>query len=136
MCTPQHLTLFSITGTLFLLFIYTLLTTQSFYIRGVNSSNVEKLTSNAFGGMIVFAILSVVCGLKWWWSVVKSRGVVRRGERGVVRRWTNICCFWRTTTAGAGRMRRPNNNNNNSTQYELIDSSSEGGASAYSSRGL
>jgi len=134
MCTPQHLTLFSITGTLFLLFIYTLLTTQSFYIRGVNSSNVEKLTSNAFGGMIVFAILSIVCGLKWW-SVAKSGGGVVR--RGVVRRWTNICCFWRTTTAGAGRMRRPNNNNNNnSTQYELIDSSSEGGASAYSSREL
>ncbi len=134
MCTPQHLTLFSITGTLFLLFIYTLLSTQSFYIRGVNSSNVEKLTSNAFGGMIVFALLSIICGLKWWCTVVKSGGGGVR--RGVVRRWTNICCFWRTATAGAGRMPRPNNNNNNSTQYELIDSSSEGGASSYSSRGL
>jgi hypothetical protein len=137
MCTPQHLTLFSITGTLFLLFTYTLFKTQAFYIRGVNSSNVDKLTSNALGGMIMFALLSIVCGLKWWCSVVKSSGVgvVRRGvER---RWWRNICCFWRTATAaGAGRMSRPNNNNNNSTQYELIDSSSEGGASAYSSRGL
>jgi hypothetical protein len=129
MCTPHHLTLFSITGTLFLLFIFTLLSTQSFYIRGVNSSNVDKLTSNALGGMIMFALLSIVCGLKWWCSVVKSSGggVVRRG---VERRWRGICCFWRTAVS------RPNDNNNNSTQYELIDSSSEGGASAYSSRGL
>lgn len=140
MCTPQHLTLFSLTGTIFLLFIYTLLTTQSFYIRGVNSSNVEKLSSNALGGCILFALATIICGL-WWRSVVvkSSGGVMRRGERGVTGRWRNICCFWRTAAAdasGGSMSRRPNNNNHNSTQYELIDSSSEGGASSYSSHGL
>ena len=139
MCTPQHLTLFSLTGTIFLLFIYTLLTTQSFYIRGVNSSNVEKLSSNALGGCILFALATIICGLWWRSVVVKSSGGMVRSERGVNVRWRRVCCFWRTAAAdasGGSMSRRPNNNNHNSTQYELIDSSSEGGASSYSSHGL
>ena len=97
----------------------------------------EKLSSNALGGCILFALTTIICGLWWWCGVVKSGGGgVVRSERGVTGRWRRVCCFWRTEVADAsGGMSRPNNNNN-STQYELIDSSSEGDSSAYSSRGF
>ncbi len=96
MCTPQICTLYSLSGTLFLLFVYTLLssTQNSFYIRGINSTNHDLAKRNALGGMILFLVLLLG---SLGWSFWKGR----RGRNG--------------NFGGDG----------GGSQYELIDGASE-----------
>ena len=79
MCTPITFTLYTLTGTLFLLFILTLLSTQPFYIRGITNENIDRVKSSAFGAMMLFAALSIA-SLGWAWHSVSRRE--RRGEEG------------------------------------------------------
>ncbi len=89
MCTPvTYFTLYTLTGTLFLLFLLTLLFTQPFYIRGITNENIDRVKSSAFGAMMLFGGLSIV-SLGWaaWRHSVDRRerrdgGRERRGEEG------------------------------------------------------
>lgn len=82
MCTPATFNLYTLTGTLFLLFIYTLFCTQPFYIRGINDENLEKVKGSAFGGMMLFGVLWLV-SLAWWWKSGRRGGGGRREGEGV-----------------------------------------------------
>jgi len=79
MCTPKVFSLYSVTGTLFLLFVYTLLSTQPFFIRGIN--DVERAKQSALGGMMffVFSLLGSLSLLLW-----RNRRGVRNGNGSIV----------------------------------------------------
>lgn len=62
MCSPAACSLYSFTGILFLLFVYTLLSTQSFFIRGIDDVNDAK--KSALGGMLLF-VASFLASLGW-----------------------------------------------------------------------
>ena len=99
MCSPKQCTLYSLSGILFLLFVYILLSTQPFYTiggDGAKNDSVDKMKSSALGGMIVFGFLFVI-SISW-----------RRLSLAVA-------CLT------AGRSTR----NGGGVQYELIDSASE-----------
>ena len=79
MCTPKALTLYSLTGTLFLLLVYTLLSTQPFFIRGINDENIEQTKSSAFGALMLFTASMVLSSMVLLW---KTRCTRRRRGRG------------------------------------------------------
>ena len=77
MCTPQALTLYSLTGTLFLLLVYTLLSTQPFFIRGINDENIEQTKASAFGALMLFMASMVLSSMVLLW---RTRCARRRGR--------------------------------------------------------
>jgi hypothetical protein len=74
MCSPKICTLYSLTGILFLLFVYTILSTQSFYIRGITPANNDTAKRNALGGMLLFVVMFVASlGYSFWKNNYWSR---------------------------------------------------------------
>jgi len=74
MCSPKICTLYSLTGILFLLFVYTILSTQSFYIRGITPANNDTVKRNALGGMLLFVVMFVASlGYSFWKNNYWSR---------------------------------------------------------------
>ena len=60
MCSSHCLTIYLLTGTLFLTFIYTLLSTQPFFISGINADNIDQVKTSALGALILFGVLFVL----------------------------------------------------------------------------
>ena len=63
MCSIKCTAIYSFTGILFLLFVYTLLSTQPFFITGINDVNVAKTSAlgalGAFVGMFIISIVGI-----------------------------------------------------------------------------
>ena len=67
MCSARCVALYSITGVLFLLFVYTLLSTQPFFL-GPGVENVDHAKSSALGAMFLFLGMFVVSMVGIWRS--------------------------------------------------------------------
>ena len=63
MCSTKCTAIYSFTAILFLLFVYTLLSTQPFFITGINDVNVAKTSAlgalGAFVGMFIISIVGI-----------------------------------------------------------------------------
>jgi len=63
MCSTKCIAIYSFSGILFLLFVYTLLSTQPFFITGINDVNVAKTSAlgalGAFVGMFIISIVGI-----------------------------------------------------------------------------
>ena len=63
MCSTKCTAIYSFTGIAFLLFVYTLLSTQPFFITGINDVNVAKTSAlgalGAFVGMFIISIVGI-----------------------------------------------------------------------------
>ena len=55
MCSFNCCAIYSATGVLFLLFVYTLLSTQPFFVNGVE--NVDSAKASALGAVVLFVVL-------------------------------------------------------------------------------
>ncbi|KAL7524408.1 hypothetical protein ACHAWF_000937 [Thalassiosira exigua] len=75
MCTPPRCALYSLTGLLFLLFVYSLLTFQPSFVKGVE--DLDRAKESALGCAILFAALFALslAGIAW-----KRRADGRGGE--------------------------------------------------------
>ena len=61
MCSTKCTAIYSLTGIIFLVFVYTLLSTQPFFITGINDINVAKTSAlGALGAFVGMFILSIV----------------------------------------------------------------------------
>ena len=58
MCSTKCVAIYSFTGIIFLLFVYTLLSTQPFFITGINDVNVAK--TSALGALGLFALMFII----------------------------------------------------------------------------
>ena len=80
MCSTKCVAIYSFSGILFLLFVYTLLSTQPFFITGINDVNVAK--TSALGGLGLFVgmfIISIVGISRSSRHVLSSSDVIDRG---------------------------------------------------------
>lgn len=63
MCSTKCIAIYSLTGIIFLVFVYTLLSTQPFFITGINDVNVAKTSAlgalGAFVGMFIISIVGI-----------------------------------------------------------------------------
>ena len=65
MCTPTISSLYFLSGFLFLLLVYTLLSTQPFFIGGID--DVDSAKKSALGGMALFAVC-LTASLAWMYK--------------------------------------------------------------------
>ena len=59
-CSPHCAAIYLLTGTLFLTFVYTLLSTQPFFLSGVNVDNIDHIKASALGALLLFVVLFVI----------------------------------------------------------------------------
>lgn len=65
MCSPTCLALYSLSVVLFLLFAFALLTTQPFFVNGIEDVDLAK--DNALGAALVFSVLFLASlGMMLW----------------------------------------------------------------------
>jgi len=80
MCSTKCTAIYSFTGIAFLLFVYTLLSTQPFFIAGINDVNVAKTSAlgalGAFVGMFIISIVGICRSSRH----VLSSDVIDRGS--------------------------------------------------------
>ena len=58
MCSTKCTAIYSLTGIIFLIFVYTLLSTQPFFITGINDINIAK--TSALGALGAFALMFII----------------------------------------------------------------------------
>lgn len=77
MCSIKCFTIYSFTGILFLLFVYTLLSTQPFFITGIQ--NLDTAKSSALGALTLFVVL-FVCSIFGLWKSARDEMLDNRGR--------------------------------------------------------
>ena len=77
MCSMKCFTIYSFTGILFLLFVYTLLSTQPFFITGIQ--NLDTAKSSALGALTLFVGL-FVCSIFGLWKSARDEMLDNRGR--------------------------------------------------------
>ena len=82
MCSTKCIAIYSFTGIIFLLFVYTLLSTQPFFITGINDINVAKTSAlgalGAFVGMFIISIVGICRSSRHVLSSALDRGAYNR----------------------------------------------------------
>jgi len=67
-CSPHCCGFYSASGMLFMLFVWTMLTFQPFYVSGIENHEIAR--TNAFGAMITFSV-----------TFVLSAAMIMKGKR-------------------------------------------------------
>mmetsp|Transcript_37086 Transcript_37086/g.66806 ORF Transcript_37086/g.66806 Transcript_37086/m.66806 type:complete len:100 (+) Transcript_37086:299-598(+) len=76
MLSPHCCGFYSATGIIFMLFVWIMLTTQPFFITGID--DVELARSNAFGAMITFSVTFAISAI----MIMREKGSGREYDTG------------------------------------------------------